>query len=110
MFDIAVTLKYGHGHWKWYEQAKLSESIMQSLTFITFTVSKKLPMLEFSTNRDTWQTKNMLIISLNTHQNLTNHIAHDLLMYAAIIQGLNYSRQESKMLNLQFIFLTYLCL
>ena len=24
-FDIAVTLKYGQGHWKWYEQEKLNE-------------------------------------------------------------------------------------
>ena len=25
LFDIAVTLKYGQGHQKWYEQVKLSE-------------------------------------------------------------------------------------
>ena len=25
MFDIAVTLKYGRGHWKCYDQVKLSE-------------------------------------------------------------------------------------
>ena len=25
LFDVAVTLKYGHGHCKWYEQVKLDE-------------------------------------------------------------------------------------
>ena len=25
LFDTAVTLKYGQGHWKWYEQVKLNE-------------------------------------------------------------------------------------
>ena len=25
MFDIAVTVKYGHGQWKWSEQVKLNE-------------------------------------------------------------------------------------
>ena len=24
-FVIAVTLKYGQGHWKWYEQVKVNE-------------------------------------------------------------------------------------
>ena len=25
LFDIAMTSKYGQGHWKWYEQVKLNE-------------------------------------------------------------------------------------
>ena len=25
LYDITVTLKYGQGHWKWYEQATLNE-------------------------------------------------------------------------------------
>ena len=25
LVDTAVTLKYGQGHWKWYEQVKLNE-------------------------------------------------------------------------------------
>ena len=25
LFDIAVTLKYGEDHWKWYAQVKLNE-------------------------------------------------------------------------------------
>ena len=25
LFDITVTLKYGQGNWKWYEQVKLNE-------------------------------------------------------------------------------------
>ena len=25
LINTAVTLKYGHGHWKWYEQVKLNK-------------------------------------------------------------------------------------
>ena len=49
-------------------------TIMQSSTFITIMVSEQIPMLKFSTSQDTWPTKNMLIIPLNTQQSHINRI------------------------------------
>ena len=81
---------------------------MQSLTFITFMVSEKIPVLKFLRSPDTWPTKSMKIISHWTHTRAVQFIVcMILLMYVATIQHLNYSRQ-SKKYNLQFIFLTHL--
>ena len=87
---------------------------MQSLTFITFMVSEKTPMLKFSTNLDTWPTKDVQNLPW-THISVTQFILCMIfLMLVATIQHLNYSwqepKQESKKHNLQLIFLTHLWL
>ena len=90
----------------------MSSTIIQCLTFITFMVSEKIPMLQFSTNPDTWPTKNVNLLPW-THIRVTWFILCMIfLLYVANIQHLNYSRQESKQgsrkHNLLLIFLTYL--
>ena len=78
---------------------------------ITFMVSEKIPKFEFSPSSDIL-TDQKHVISL-AHIPVTQFILCMIfLMYKATIQHLNYSRQESKqeskMRNLHFIFLTYL--
>ena len=56
----------------------MSSTIMQSLTFITFMVSEKIPMLKCSSGPDTWSTQNMLIILLE-HNCHKKYIVHHVL-------------------------------
>ena len=57
VLDIAVTLKYGQGHWKWNEKVKLSEEYHNAkFDTYTFMVSRWVPMLKFSTSPHTWLT------------------------------------------------------
>ena len=79
MFHTAVTMKC-QGHCKCNEQVKsVSTTIMKSLTLITFIVSEEVPVLKFSTNPDTWPTKNMFYFHLNTHKcSRTIHFVHGL--------------------------------
>ena len=70
LFNIAVTLEYGQGHWKWYEQVTLKAEY-HNASFTTFTVSEKISMLQFLTSPDTWPPKIMLIIS--TEYTLKSH-------------------------------------
>ena len=63
LFDTAVTLKYGPGHWKWYEQVKLNEQYHHA-KFDIHHIYGVIQMLKFLTSQDTWPTKNMSIISL----------------------------------------------
>ena len=122
MFDIAVTLKYGQGHWKCYEQVKLYEyTITQSLTLITFMLSEKISMLvskKFEkisllkvSEKPRHLTNEMHVIlsPLNRHQNYTTHIAHNLFNLCSNRTMFKLQRTNiPKTRYLHFIFLTHL--
>ena len=67
---------------------------MQSLTFITFIVFEKIPVLKFSIRPDTCPIKNMFIISLE-NTSYANHTVHDLFNVCSNHITLNYSGQKN---------------
>ena len=101
-------MKYGKGQRKGYEKAHLKEQ-HHHVKFGIYHISGvwKNPSAKiFHTSRDTWRTKNILP-PMNMQQSHTN-IVTVFLMFIATIQRLSYKGQESKTLNLQFMFLTTL--
>ena len=80
----------------------MSSTSMQRFVFNTFMIPEKIQILKFLTNPDTSPTKNMYAIFLEQVAELHNNIVHDLLMYVATLQCLNYSGQENKKRNLHF--------
>ena len=72
MFDVAATLKYNQGHWKLYgmnSSSLISSTTMQSLTFITFTVSDIIAILKPLPG----QTINRLASQPNTDHYIGSH-------------------------------------
>ena len=79
----------------------MSSTSMQSLSFITFMMSEKIPMCQ--TSPDICPTKNMLIISLEcTTQLHKSYCAWS--FYVATIHCLNYSGPESQKIQFAVYF------
>ena len=104
LFDIAVTLKYGQGHWKRHGQV-----IMQSLTFVTVTVSEQIPKLKFSTSQDTWPTEKYVSHLPWLHTRVTQIILCIIfLMSVSTTQCLKLYRTRIQTRILQFIYMSHL--
>ena len=97
----------------------MSSTIMQSLTFITFTMSEWIPKFDIYHINNVWVNpyakvfdkprhltkKKMLIIFLEYTPVTQIILCTIFLMYVATIQCLNHKGQEFKTCNAQFIFL-----
>ena len=101
MFDTAVTLKYGEGNWKWYEQVELNEKYHHAkFDIYHFHGVWVNPNFNVSTSPNTWPMKKHVNYLPWIHISRTNHIVHNLFNVYSNHIMCQLQGQESK--NKQF--------
>ena len=99
--DIAVTLKYSQGLWKWYEQVWISEWYHHA-KFDIYSIYDMWvnPNVSFWHAKTLWPTKNMLIISLEYKPG--SHKTYHALSFLMFVATTTYKLKRTRIQNMQF--------
>ena len=101
-------MKYGQGHWKWYEQAQWIVPPCKVWHLSHLWCLRNSQCQSFWQARALHQQKTCQLSHLNTHQHHTNLIVHNLINVCSNHTTFKLRGQESKTYNLLFTSLTHL--
>ena len=100
LFNTALTLTYGQGNWKWYEQVKLNEQHHHAKFDIYHIcgvwVNPNVKIL----NKPRHLTNEKQLSPLNIHQSHTNHTAHN--PFNVCSNHTTFKLQRTRIQNMQF--------